>query len=217
MHLPDTRPRAAYGWVKELWQGAASTRRLHAVGVVVRMTRAARCAGYKLPCGDAQRGGTDCAWDGTSGGNAAARGVLTPATPPDFHDWMLLHTGTLHSDMARAAPPRLHAASDSGASADARVRAQLRCGWSFRGIFAASAGAIRKHSPAFYANLEDQLGAAVFPVAGMYMERLWRRVLLCARPDAGLLPAGAQKSRGGRDGAGVEEVHARALLRKLPP
>ena len=22
MHLPDTPPRALYGWVKELWQGA---------------------------------------------------------------------------------------------------------------------------------------------------------------------------------------------------
>jgi hypothetical protein len=112
-------------------------------------------AGYKFPCSNAQRGGLDCRWDGTSGANEGAGGALVPAMPTDFYDWMLMHTGTLHSDM-------------------------LRCGWSFRGVFAASAASIRKHRPGFYANLEEQLGAAVFPVAGMYMERMWRRVLLCA-------------------------------------
>ena len=31
--------------------------------------------------------------------------------------------------------------------------------------------------------LEAELGRAVFPTAGMYMERLWRRVLLCMPPS----------------------------------
>jgi hypothetical protein len=80
---------------------------------------------------------------------------------------------------------------------------------------------VRKHRPGFYANLEEQLGGATFPVAGMYMERLWRRVLLC---DAGgehgsdslrvlaangTAPARAARvRRGGRPlgkGAGLEE------------
>ena len=73
--------------------------------------------------------------------------------------------------------------------------AQLRCGWSFRGIFAASKRAIRKHPPSFYAQLEEQLGAAVFPVAGMYMERLWRRVLLCARAEQAWEARGAGEAR----------------------
>ena len=82
---------------------------------------------------------------------------MTPATPSDFYDWMLVHAGTTHADMRR-------------------------CGWSFRGIFAAAAPLVRKHPPELYAHLRDELGEAVFPVAGMYMERLWRRLLLCAPP-----------------------------------
>jgi hypothetical protein len=67
-------------------------------------------------------------------------------------------------------------------------------------VFAASGAAIRKHPPAFYANLEAQLGVATFPVSGMYMERMWRRVFLCSRGgDAG---AGAQP-RGAREGRAV--------------
>jgi len=130
MHVPDSRPRRAYSWLKELWQG------------------------FKLPCASAQRGG-DCRWDGTTGGNSARGGALVAAEPPDFYDWMRAH-------------------------AETRPRDMLACGWSFRGVFAASAAAVRRHPPPFWLRLEAELGKHAFPVAGMYMERLWRRVLLCS-------------------------------------
>ena len=119
--------------------------------------------GYKLPCDSAQHGG-NCRWDGTSRANGAG-GALTPATPPDFYDWMHVHVGASHADMRR-------------------------CGWSFRGIFAAAAPLVRKHPAELYEHLRDELGKAVFPVAGMYMERMWRRMLLCAppTPPGALLP-----------------------------
>ena len=82
---------------------------------------------------------------------------MTPATPSDFYDWMLVHAGTTHADMRR-------------------------CGWSFRGIFAAAAPLVRKHPPELYAHLRDELGEAVYPVARTYKARLWRRLLLCAPP-----------------------------------
>jgi hypothetical protein len=110
--------------------------------------------------------------------------------PADFYDWMLMHTGTLQSDMVRTcararaayAMRRLRTPPHSHSLTPFVFRAlhQLRCGWSFRGVFAASSASIRKHRPGFYANLEEQLSVAVFPVAGMYMERMWRRILLCA-------------------------------------
>jgi len=64
------------------------------------------------------------------------------------------------------------------------TRSQLRCGWSFRGLFAVSQASVRKHPRAFYANLRAELGKHRFPMAGMYMERLWRRVFLCAQPTS---------------------------------
>ena len=131
MHLPDSAPRRAYSWVKEVWQG------------------------FKLPCNSRNRGGPQCRWDGTSGGNGGGGGWLSPAEPVDFYDWMWVHTGT-------------------------RPRQMWACGWGFRGVFAVGAESARKHSPEFYAHLEAELGKHAFPVAGMYMERMWRRVFLCA-------------------------------------
>lgn len=119
--------------------------------------------GYKLPCASAQRGGA-CRWAGTSGSNTAAGKELAAAEPPGFQEWLWYHLGTSNAAM-------------------------LRCGWSFRGIFAASAAAIRRQPPSLYAHLRDELGKAAFPVAGMYMERAWRRLLLCAPARAaGSLP-----------------------------
>ena len=107
-----------------------------------------------------------------------------PAEPRDFYDWFAVHTGA-----SRAA--------------------LLRCGWSFRGVFAASASAVRRHPPAYYAHLEAQLGAAVFPVAGMYMERLWRYALRCAprTPPGGPMPWEAwEAGQGARDAAALRET-----------
>lgn len=74
--------------------------------------------------------------------------------PADYFHWMRVHAGVT--------PLSLY-----------------RCGWGFRGVFAASRGAILRRPPAYYARLEAELGRAVFPVAGMYQERLWRRILYC--------------------------------------
>ncbi len=197
MHVPDSAPRAWLGWLRELWQGARRCA-LRSALPQLRPEFARTPLGYKLPCESAQRGGA-CRWDGSSRANGAA-GALVPAMPPDFFHWMAAHTHTTHADMARSAARALLRAicrliwRSFGAHSAliahlTRARwpvaaPQLRCGWSFRGVFAASGAAIRKHPPAFYANLEAQLGVATFPVAGMYMERMWRRVFLCSRGDA---------------------------------
>ena len=129
-HWPDNWLRFAHSRVKELVQG------------------------FKFPCADRNRGSKQCRWDGTSGANPQA-GVLAPAEPNDFVEWMRLHTSTTVWDM-------------------------LRCGWSFRGVFAASKAAIRGHEVGLYAHLRDELSKAMFPMAGMYQERLWRRLFLCS-------------------------------------
>lgn len=89
-----------------------------------------RWQGLKLPCPDPERGGGGCVWAGTTlaaaGGKpsaAAAGRPLSPARPPLFPDWA-----------------RAHAAVPSPAA----LRA---CGWSFRGVFAASRDAVRPSQP----------------------------------------------------------------------
>ena len=119
--------------------------------------------GYNFPCVDTRRGGEDCTYFGhTDGANTDGR--LAPATPPDFLDWMWLHMRSTRRDMAR-------------------------CGWGNRGMLAASRAAVHKHPLGLYEGLLAQLSRDVFPTAGMFMERLWRRVFLCSR--AGELGAGA--------------------------
>jgi hypothetical protein len=105
---------------------------------------------------------------------------------------------------------RLRTHSHSRLSCFAARLHQLRCGWSFRGVFAASSASIRKHRPGFYANLEEQLGVAVFPVAGMYMERMWRRILLCAPSlERGSGSARVMAAEGGNATAAAEYTQRR--------
>lgn len=92
---------------------------------------------------------------GAVAGGANDEGYLAPATPPVFSDWLWQH---LHST-------QLHIA---------------RCGWGNRGMFAASRAAVHKHPPELYERLLGELSRDAFPMAGMFMERLWRRVFLCS-------------------------------------
>ena len=110
--------------------------------------------GFKFPCADRNVGSRQCRWDGTSGANPLG-GALVPAEPNDFLAWMRVHAHTTLWDM-------------------------LACGWSFRGVFAASRGAIRSHEVGLYDHLRGELAKAKFPMAGMYQERLWRRLFLCS-------------------------------------
>jgi len=136
--------------------------------------------GYNFPCVDHRRGGTECTYFGhTDGVNPS--GQLVPAQPPDFLDWLQLHLeGTTRHHMAR-------------------------CGWGNRGMVLVSAAAIRTHPRAFYDNLLLQLSSDVFPMAGMFLERLWRRIFLCSAVHPGSRQAGegrrARKIRGSRDSA----------------
>ena len=88
-------------------------------------------------------------------------GQLVPADPPDFYAWLdkhLEHTQRKH------------------------IR---RCGWGNRGMIVVSKAAIKAHSREFYASIVEQLGRDVFPMSGMFMERLWRRVWLCSNMEPG--------------------------------
>ena len=88
-------------------------------------------------------------------------GKLVPASPPDFLEWLDLHLGgTTRRQMAR-------------------------CGWGNRGMVVVSRAAVRAHALAFYDNILQQLSQDVFPMAGMFMERLWRRVFLCSNMALG--------------------------------
>ena len=115
--------------------------------------------GFKFPCKDRNVGSTGCRWDGTSGANPTG-GQLVPAEPNNFITWMRVHADTSVWDM-------------------------LACGWSFRGVFAASGAAIRGHDVALYSHLRGELAKAKFPMAGMYQERLWRRLFLCSGAGRG--------------------------------
>ena len=121
-----------------------------------------RFYGVNFPCVDHRRGGTQCVYFGhTDGVNPS--GQLVPAQPPDWLDWLDMHVeGTRRAHIAR-------------------------CGWGNRGMVVVSRAAIRGHSRAFYENIVEQLSHDVFPMAGMFMERLWRRVFLCSNmaPGAG--------------------------------
>ena len=101
-------------------------------------------------------------------------GKLVPASPPDFLEWMDLHLGgTTRRQMAR-------------------------CGWGNRGMVVVSRAAVRAHALAFYDNILQQLSQDVFPMAGRFMERLWRRVFLCSNMAlGGEGGARAADSRGG--------------------
>lgn len=133
--------------------------------------------GVNFPCKDHRRGGTDCAYFGhTDGVNPTGR--LVPADPPDFYAWLDVHLeGT-------------------------RRKHIRRCGWGNRGMVIVSKAAIRGHSKEFYANIVDQLGRDVFPMSGMFMERLWRRVWLCGNMAAGgghaSLRTDAEEAEGGQ-------------------
>ena len=119
-----------------------------------------RFYGVNFPCRDHRRGGTDCVYFGhTDGVNPT--GSLTPAQPSDWIEWLDAHLeGTRRFQIAR-------------------------CGWGNRGMVVVSRAAIRGHSKQFYANLVSQLERDVFPMAGMFVERLWRRMFLCSNMAAG--------------------------------
>ncbi len=90
-----------------------------------------------------------------------------PAVPSDFLEWMTAHLGgTTRRQMAR-------------------------CGWGNRGMVVVSRAAVRSHTRAFYENLFEQLSHDVFPMAGMFMERLWRRIFLCSAMSPGGAGGGA--------------------------
>jgi len=97
-----------------------------------------------------------------------------PASPPDFLEWMDLHLGgTTRRQMAR-------------------------CGWGNRGMVVVSRAAVRAHALTFYQNILQQLSSDIFPMAGMFMERLWRRVFLCSNLAAGGEGGAAKHSRSGQ-------------------
>ncbi len=166
-------------------------------------------AGYNFPCRDHRRGGTECVYFGHTGACVVRRtqacpfaaskqathmrslrtpdgvnptGQLVPASPPDFLDWMTAHLGgTTRRQMAR-------------------------CGWGNRGMLAVSAAAVRAHPLAFYDNILQQLSHDVFPMAGMFMERLWRRVFLCSA----MAPGGAGGATTGDPSSGRAARRMRA-------
>ena len=109
---------------------------------------------------DHRRGGTECTYFGhTDGVNPSGR--LAPAQPADWLEWLDAHVeGTRRHQVAR-------------------------CGWGNRGMVVVSRAAVRGHSRAFYQNILEQLSRDVFPMAGMFMERLWRRVWLCSNMEPG--------------------------------
>jgi hypothetical protein len=79
-------------------------------------------------------------------------------------------------------------------------RQMARCGWGNRGMVVVSRAAVRAHALAFYDNILQQLSQDVFPMAGMFMERLWRRVFLCSNMAlGGEGGARAEDTRGGRN------------------
>ena len=169
-----------------------------------------RHAGYNFPCKDHRRGGTECVYFGHTGARCRAAerhaavfsphspsacnladgvnptGQLVPASPPDFLDWMQQHMeGATRRQMAR-------------------------CGWGNRGMVVVSRAAIRAHARAFYDNLLQQLSNDVFPMAGMFMERLWRRVFLCSTMAPG--GAGGASGGGGGNGRAARRMRAAAAL-----
>ena len=107
-------------------------------------------------------------------------GRLVPATPPDFLDWLQQHLfGTTRHDMTR-------------------------CGWGNRGMVVVSRAALRAHPRAFYENVLEQLSHDVFPMAGMFMERLWRRVFLCS-----------SMATGGEGGARLDDARSGRTARRM--
>ena len=115
-------------------------------------------------------------------------GKLVPASPPDFLEWMDLHLGgTTRRQMAR-------------------------CGWGNRGMVVVSRAAVRGHSLEFYDNILQQLSSDVFPMAGMFMERLWRRVLLCSN-----MALGGEGGAPAADARGGRSMRAAAALGRSNP
>lgn len=142
--------------------------------------------GVNFPCKDHRRGGTDCVYFGhTDGVNPTGR--LVPADPPDFYAWLDLHLE--HTQ-------RRH------------IR---RCGWGNRGMIIVSKAAIQAHSRHFYANILEQLSKDVFPMSGMFMERLWRRVWLCSTMEPGGGHASARTDAGDLEVEQGEQRSATAL------
>lgn len=119
-------------------------------------------------------------------------GRLTPASPPLFPAWLDAHLG-------------------GATRADMR-----RCGWGNRGMVVVSKAAILANPKEFYENLLAQLSHDVFPMAGMFMERLWRRVFLCSGWQAG--GRGARLGTGGGAAGGGEGrgIASRPLLLPQP-
>ncbi len=113
-----------------------------------------------------------------------------PAQPPDFLEWMQQHLfGTTRRQMAR-------------------------CGWGNRGMIVVSRAAVRSHALPFYQNILEQLSSDVFPMAGMFMERLWRRVWLCSAMAPGG-QGGAVMAAG--QGRAARRVRAAAALGQHNP
>ena len=137
--------------------------------------------GYNFPCKDHRRGGRECVYFGhTDGVNPSGR--LVPAQPPDFLEWMQAHLGgTTRRQMAR-------------------------CGWGNRGMVVVSRAAVGSHPKAFYQNLLAQLSDDVFPMAGMFLERLWRRVFLCSAMQPGGEGSRARAGAGAGPGAAVTGI-----------
>ena len=114
-----------------------------------------------------------------------------PAVPSDFIAWLDTHLeGTTRKQMAR-------------------------CGWGNRGMVVVSKAAIRTHARAFYDNILEQLSHDVFPMAGMFMERLWRRVFLCSAVVPGA-PGGAALAQPG-GGRAARRMRAAASLGRNNP
>lgn len=228
-YTPVSGARFAVNWLNAVFYGAQTRKeRKESETLLAHPTlfRGARAAGPNFPCRDHRRGGAECVYHGHTGARSHARcllprpttalarvarppsfpplpthqpthppspthhppfpaganpgGALTPATPPLFPDWLAAHLG--------------------GAT-EADVRA---CGWGNRGMLAVSRAAVLARPREFYANLVEQLGQAAFPMAGMFMERMWRHTFLCAnwRPG-GRGRAGGRASGGDARGVRV--------------
>ncbi len=193
-HTPITGFKFFLNFMNEIFYGARSQQAAAAATVsFLWVPRGTYCAqpgrsprrgcwlpvGYNFPCKDHRRGGTECVYFGhTDGVNPS--GKLVPAQPPDFLDWMTQHLGgTTRRQMAR-------------------------CGWGNRGMVVVSRAAVRAHALPFYANLLAQLSDDVFPMAGMFMERLWRRVFLCS-----------SMATGGEGGARLDDARSGRTARRM--
>jgi hypothetical protein len=87
-----------------------------------------------------------------------------------------------------------------------------RCGWGNRGMVVVSRAAVRGHSLEFYDNILQQLSSDVFPMAGMFMERLWRRVFLCSN-----MALGGEGGAPAADARGGRSMRAAAALGRSNP